>query len=159
MKNAIPPGFEMACFPVPMIEGVRATPVPFTAGRENFFVPADAKHLREALDFLEVSGKPGVGAHLHPAARYAIAGARFGEGPDHRPGAAERRGRIDNSSRIFSDRLNVLYLTFAKSALPDALAALCREDHPGGVRQRLEGAMEQVRRNPDIYKPPAMGVP
>lgn len=161
MKNAIPPGFEMACFPVPMIEGGKGDPrAVYGGGGENFFVPADAKHPREALDFLKYL------VSLESARTYtqqldtlspvrdSVKGLTIG------PELQSAVDVIDNSSRIFSDRLNVLYLTFAKSALPDALAALLSgKITPEAFCQRLEGAMEQVRRNPDFYKPPAMGVP
>jgi hypothetical protein len=67
---------------------------------------------------------------------------------------------LDNSSRIFADRLGDLYLDFAKSAMPDALAALVTgKVTPEQFGKTLEAAIDDVRKNPEIYKPPAMGVP
>src|SRR5207253_696111 len=54
MKNAIPPGFEMSCFAVPSVEGGKGDlGSVYGGGAENFFVFSDAKHPKEALDFLK----------------------------------------------------------------------------------------------------------
>ena len=52
MKKALPPDFEIDCFAVPPVEGVGATKAVYGGG-ENFFVFKDAKHPREAADFLK----------------------------------------------------------------------------------------------------------
>ena len=53
MKKALPPDFEIDCFAVPPVEGVGATRRRSTAAAANFFVFKDAKHPREAADFLK----------------------------------------------------------------------------------------------------------
>lgn len=161
MKNALPPDFEMACFPVPAIEGGRGDPrAVYGGGAENFFVFADAKHPKEALDFLKFM------LSLASARSYIqrldtlspVQGAVRGISlsPELRSAVAV----VEKSTRFFSDRLSGLYLEFSKSVLPDALAALIAgKITPEEFGQRLEAAAERIRRNPDIYKPPPRGVP
>ena len=51
-------------------------------------------------------------------------------------------------------------LYFSKNAEPAALAALLEgKITPQEFGRRLEEAIDAVRKNPEIYKPPAMGVP
>lgn len=67
---------------------------------------------------------------------------------------------MERRSRIFSDRLSGLYLTFTKATLQDALAdLLSAKTTPEQFAQRLEAAADEIRRDPEIYKPPKRGVP
>jgi hypothetical protein len=64
------------------------------------------------------------------------------------------------SARLYTDRLAGLYLTFGKSVLPDALTDLLTgKSTPEAFGARLEAAMDQERKDPDVYKPPLRGVP
>ncbi|MDH7571913.1 MAG: extracellular solute-binding protein, partial [Armatimonadota bacterium] len=156
MKNAIPPGFEMACFPMPRVEGGKGDPnAVYGGGGENFLVMADAPHPKEALDFLKYM------VSLEPARRYILQLDTLSPVRDAVKGlpiSPELRSAVtvmERSSRIFSDRLSVLYLTFSRQALPDALRDLLSGAiTPEVFGKRLEAAMEAVRRDPDIYKPP-----
>lgn len=161
MKKAIPSGFEMACFPVPPVEGGQGDlNAVYGGGAENFFILADAKHPKEAADFLKylMSLKPAQDYiqrldTLSPV-RDSVRGLRIS------PELQSAVDVMDRSTRIFSDRLSGLYLEFNKGPLQDGLADLvagrCTPEQFG---QRLETAIEKVRRNPEIYKPPARGVP
>ena len=54
MKKALPPDFEIDCFAVPGLRGRGDwKAVAGGGGGENFFVFKDAKHPREAADFLK----------------------------------------------------------------------------------------------------------
>ncbi|NLC58162.1 MAG: extracellular solute-binding protein [Armatimonadetes bacterium] len=161
MKNAIPDGFEMACFPVPMIEGGRGDPnAIYGGGGENMLVMADSKHPEEALDFLkymmslECSRTYIQRLDTLSPVQNAVKGLLIS------PELQSAVDVINKSTRMYSDRLSVLYLEFAKSPMPDGLAALLNgKVTPEEFAQGLEAAIEAVRQNPDIYKPPAMGVP
>jgi N-acetylglucosamine transport system substrate-binding protein len=161
MKNAIPPGFEMACFPVPMVEGGQGDPhAVYAGGGENFVAFAEAKHPREALDFLKYM------VSLESARSYIqrldtlspVQGSV--KGVPLSPALQSAVDALDQSTRLYSDRLSELYLEFAKNTEPDALADLLSgKITPEQFGARLEAAMEQVRRDPEIYKPAPMGVP
>jgi len=161
MKNAIPPGFEMACFPVPVVEGGRGDPRALHAGgAEHFFVFADARHPKEAADFLKFMLSM-ASAHdyvqrldsLSPV-KDCVKGIRIS------PELQSAVEVVDQSSRIFSDRLGSLYLEFNMTALQQGLADLMAgKVAPEEFGARLEAAIERVRRNPEVYKPPARGVP
>jgi ABC-type glycerol-3-phosphate transport system substrate-binding protein len=161
MKNAIPPGFEMACFPVPMIEGGKGDPRAIYAwGAESFFVFADARHPKEAADFLKFM------LSLASARDYVQRLDTLSSVRDSEKGiriSPELQSAVDvlnQSSRIFSDRLGDLYLEFTRTAMQQSLGDLmAAKITPAQFGARLEAAIEDVRRNPDIYKPPARGVP
>ena len=161
MKMAIPPGFEMACFAVPMVEGGRGDPrAVYGGGFENFFVFADARHPKEAADFLKFmlsieSARDYVERldTLSPV-KDCAKGGRIS------PGLQSAVDVLDRRSRIFADRLGDLYLEFNMTALQQALADLVSgKIAPEEFGSRLEAAIDAVRRNPDIYKPPPRGVP
>jgi N-acetylglucosamine transport system substrate-binding protein len=161
MKNAIPAGFEMACFAVPMVEGGKGDPrAVYGGGVENFAVFADAKHPKEAADFLKFM------MSLDCARDYvrrldtlsAIKGCV--EGVRISPELQSAVSVLQGSSRVFQDRLSLLYLEFSQTIVQQALADLVSAKiTPEEFGRRLEKAVEKVRRNPEIYKPPPAGVP
>lgn len=161
MKDATPEGFEMACFAVPMVEGGAGDPkAVYGGGGENFLVLRDARHPKEALDFLKYM------VSLEPAQTYIrqldtlSPVANSVKGIEISPELQSAVDVLEGSSCIYSDRLSNLYLEFGKSSMPDALAALLSgKMTPQQCGETLEAAIEEVRENPDIYKPPAMGVP
>lgn len=161
MKAAIPPGFEMACFPVPMIEGGHGDPrAVYGGGAENFFVFADAKHPREAADFLKFM------LSMENARTYTLSLDTLSPVRDSAKGIPISSALksavdvLDHSSRTFQDRLTNLYLEFDKSVLQDSQSALMTgRITPQEFGRRLEAGIDRVRRNPDIYKPRPMGVP
>jgi ABC-type glycerol-3-phosphate transport system substrate-binding protein len=161
MKNAIPPGFEMACFPVPVVEGGRGDPrAVYGGGLEHFFVFADAKHPKEAADFLKFM------MSIESARDYVRRLDTLSPVKDSVKGVRISRELqsavdvLDRSSCIFSDRLGSLYLEFSMTALQQSLADLVSgKITPEGFGARLEAAIDQVRWDPEIYKPPAGGVP
>jgi N-acetylglucosamine transport system substrate-binding protein len=161
MEKAIPPDFEMACFPVPPVEGGRGDPhAVYGGGAENFFVFSDAKHPGEALDFLKYMLSL-ESAHAYIRQLDTLSPVRDSvKGVPVSPALQSAVDVLNVSTRIYSDRLSGLYLTFGKSALPDGLADLLSgKCTPEQFGQRMEAAIDAVRRDPDIYKPPARGVP
>lgn len=160
-KNAIPDGFEMRCFAVPAVEGGKGDPrAIYGGGGENFMVPADAAHPREACDFLKYM------VSIENAQRYVLRLDTLApvkdcvKGIHISPELQSAVDVIDNSSRMFNDRLSSLYLEFNKSVVEQALAGLVAGKlTPEEFAKRLEDGIEQVRKNPEIYKPPARGVP
>ncbi len=161
MKDALPPGFEMDCFPVPVVAGGRGDPrAVYGGGGENFFVFADAKHPREAADFLKFM------VSLDSARSYittldTLSPVR--ESYRGLPISSALRGAVaiqERSTRNYSDRLTQLYLEFGRTAMPAHLAALIEGKlSPEEFGRRMEASIEAVRRDPEIYKPPAIGVP
>jgi N-acetylglucosamine transport system substrate-binding protein len=161
MKKALPDGFEMGCFPVPQVTGGKGDQkAVYGGGGENFFVFKDAKNPELGLDFLKFL------VSLENARTYAQKLDALSTVKDCTDGvvispALESAVKVvKGASRIFNDRLEGLYLEFGKTELLDALANLL----PGKITpeqfgQRLEASLEKVRRNPEIYKPPARGVP
>lgn len=161
MKNAIPPGFEMACFAVPPIEGGKGDPRSiYGGGAENFFVFSDAKHPREALDFLKfMISRESARSYIEQLDTLSPVKDSV-KGVPISPALQSAVDVLDKSNRLYSDRLSSLYLTFGKSVLPDALTDLLTgKVTPERFGARLEAVMQKVREDPDIYKPPVRGVP
>ncbi len=160
-KNTIPPGFEMACFAMPTVEGGKGDPrAIFAGGGENFFVFSEAKHPREALDFLKYMTSLD-SAHSYIQRLDTLSPVRNSvKGIPISPDLQSAVDIMERRSRIFSDRLSGLYLTFTKATLQDALAdLLSAKTTPEQFAQRLEAAADEIRRDPEIYKPPKRGVP
>jgi ABC-type glycerol-3-phosphate transport system substrate-binding protein len=161
MKTAIPPGFEMACFPVPIVEGGRGDPqAVYGWSGEYFFVFADAQHPKEAADFLKfMLSLPCARDYVQrldtlSPVKGCVKGIRIS------PELQSAVDVLDRSSRTFSDRLASLYLEFSVTASQQSLADLMAgKITPQEFGARLETAIERVRRDPEIYKPPARGVP
>lgn len=161
MKNAIPPGFEMACFPVPMVEGGKGDPnAVYAGGGENFVAFREAKHPRETLDFLKyMISRESARSYIQQLDTLSPV-KDSAQGLAISPALQSAVDALNHSTRLYSDRLSSLYLEFGKNALPDALADLLSgKNTPDQFGARLEAAIDQVRRNPEIYKPAAMGVP
>ncbi len=161
MKSAIPEGFEMACFPVPMVDGGKGDPnAVYGGGAENFCVFADAKHPREGADFLKylLSMESARSYTLRLDTLAPVAGST-----DGLPISQELQSVVEvlrRSSRVFQDRISGLYLEFGATVLQQAQADLISNRiTPEEFARRLEAGAEAARRNPDIYKPEPMGVP
>jgi ABC-type glycerol-3-phosphate transport system substrate-binding protein len=161
MKNAIPEGFEMRCFPVPMVEGGKGDPrALYGGGAESFFVFSDAKHPREAADFLKYL------LSIENARTYTLQLDTLSPVRDSTRGlkiSPELQSAVDvlnSSSRIFQDRISTLYLEFNTTVIQDALADLISgRVSPEVFGKKLEAGAEATRRNPDIYKPEPTGAP
>jgi len=161
MKKAISDEFEMACFPVPIVEGGRGDPhAVYAGGGENFYVFREAKHPREALDFLKfLLSLPSARSYIRRLDTLSPVRDAT-RGLDISPALQSAVKVMDQADRYFSDRLGILYLQFARSVMPDALAGLISDKiTPEAFAQRLEAGMAQVRADPEIYKPAARGVP
>ena len=161
MKSAIPPGFEMDCFAVPPVEGGKGDAnAVWGTGGEDFFVFADAKHPKEAADFLKfmisIECAPDYITTLETLSPVKGATNSLKLSEDLR-GAVEIQ---NHATRNFHDKLTGLYLEFRDTDVRANLADLLTSKiTPEEFAKRMEAGMEKVRRNPDIYKPPAMGVP
>jgi ABC-type glycerol-3-phosphate transport system substrate-binding protein len=161
MKAAIPQGFEMSCFPVPVIEGGKGDPhAIYGGGAENCFVFRESKHPQEALDFLKyMESLPSARTYctrldtLAPV-KGAVNGLQVSS-------ALQSAVDIVNSStRIFQDRLTGLYLEFGQTVVHDNLARLVSAKiSPEDFAHNLELGAERIREDPDIYKPAPTGVP
>lgn len=161
MKNATPPGFEMRCFAVPPVEGGKGDPhAVYAGGAEQLFVFSEAKHPKEAADFLKYMLSMDA-AHSYIQRLDTLSSVKDSvKGIKISPELQSAVDVLDVSSRIYADRLSGLYLEFAKNAIPDSLSDLLSgKSTPEQFGAKLENAVEQVRRNPDIYKPVPMGVP
>jgi ABC-type glycerol-3-phosphate transport system substrate-binding protein len=161
MKQAIPTGFEMDCFPVPAVEGGMGDPrAVYGGGGAHYFVFAQGKHPREGADFLKfmVSKERARSFSRSLGALSPVRGATQGF---PLPASLQSAARIvENAPSVFADRLAGIYPELATSILPENLSALMRNEiTPEAFSQRLEAAAEAIRRNPDLYKPPALGVP
>lgn len=161
MKDAIPPGFEIDCFPIPPVEGGQGDPrAVYGGGGSQFFVFSEAKHAREGADFLKfLVSKPAARSYTETLdsllpIRDSVEGVKIS------PAMKGAVTILENSSRVFADRLGGLYLEFAKTELPIFLGdLLANKITPQEFGRRMEASAEVVRKNPDIYKPPALGVP
>ncbi len=161
MKNAIPPGFDMDSFPVPPVEGGKGDPRGvYGGGAENFFVFREAKHPREAADFLKfMVSKQAARSYIERLDTLSpVKGATDGmEIPSDLRTAVQVE---EHATRNFDDRLSGLYLDFGRNAMPAHLAALLEgKISPEEFSRRMEASVDEVRKNRDIYKPPAQGVP
>jgi N-acetylglucosamine transport system substrate-binding protein len=161
MKNALPAGFQMDCFPIPPVEGGRGDPrAIYGGGAEDFYVFRDGRHPREALDFLKymVSMITAPSYDLQLDTLSPIRGSTRGI-----PISDDLRSAVqieERATRNFDDRLSTLYLDFARNAMPAHLAALLEARiTPEEFARRMEAEAAAIRSNPDIYKPPARGVP
>jgi N-acetylglucosamine transport system substrate-binding protein len=161
MKNALPNTFEMGCFAVPPVEGGAGDPrAIYAGGGENFAVFADAPHPKEAADFLKFllsinSARDYVRRldTLSPVKNCAK-GVRISSA------LQDAVAILDRSTRLYSDRTSTLYLDFTKNAVQQGLADLVAgKVKPADFGRRMEQGAEEVRRNSEIYKPPARGVP
>ena len=161
MKQAIPQEFEMACFAVPPVDGGIGDPrAIYGGGAENFFVFSEAKHPAEATDFLKfMLSKASARSYIQELdtlspVRDSVKGVPIS------PALQSAVDVLDRSDRLYTDRLAGLYLTFGKSVLPDAITDLLTgKSTPEAFGARLESAMQQVRSDSDVYKPPVRGVP
>lgn len=161
MKEAVPKTLEMDCFPLPPVEGGKGSPnVVYGGGGAQFFVFAESRHPEIGADFLKfmVSKER---ARTYTETLGALSAVRNStEGIRLTPALQSAVQIVNNADGVYSDRLTSLYLEFANKKLPAHLSALIQgQITPQEFSKRLEDAMEAVRQNPNIYKPPAMGVP
>lgn len=161
MKKAIPSGFEMDCFAVPIVEGGAGDPrALYCGGGENFVVFKDAAHPAEAADFLKFL------LSQHAAKEYVARLDTLSPVKDCTNGvpiSSALKGAVDilnRSTRIYQDRLSTLYLEFNNTSIQQGLADLVSGTcTPEAFGKRLEDGAEKVRRDADIYKPQPRGVP
>ena len=161
MKEAIPPGFEMACFAVPMVEGGAGDPRAVCGwGGENFVIFADARHPREAADFLKFMLSLANARDYVQRLDTLSATRDCAKGVAISPGLQSAVDVLERSSRTFSDRLDGLFPDLVRTTVQHALAELMGgRITPEEFASRLEAGIDAVRQNPRIYKPPARGVP
>ncbi len=158
MRDATPEGFEMACFPIPMVEGGKGDPTMVVgSGGEMFFVFADGGHPREAMDFMKymMSRENGADFSRKIGAISSIVGATQKE--DVSPALVRAVEVMEEASGSFNTRIGNLYLEWNSEVVPPALTQLLSgKITPERFGEIFEEGIEAVRRNPDIYKPPPM---
>jgi N-acetylglucosamine transport system substrate-binding protein len=158
MKDTLPPDFEMASFPVPMVEGGKGDPrALYAGGDENMFIFAQAKHPREAADFLKFMTSIGPARdytrELHTLA--PVQGCDAGIPISSALKSAV--GVLRRSDQLFQDRLSGLYLTFYLGTIQDNMGELVAgKVTPEAFGKRLQAAADALRRDPTVYKPPAI---
>jgi N-acetylglucosamine transport system substrate-binding protein len=161
MEKALPDDFEMGCFPVPMVTGGTGDPKAiYSGGGESFFIFKDGKHPEIAADFLKFL------LSIEPARDYVKRNDSLTPVIDCQVGIKISSAlqsavdAIEGSTRMYSDRLNTLYIEWHRTLVQQAQADLLRGAITGQqFADRLEAGAEAVRNNPNIYKPPARGVP
>ena len=162
MKKALPDGFEMGCFAVPKVTRGRGDQTAvYGGGGENFYVFKDAKQPELALDFLKfLLNRENAQTYVTKLDTLSTV-KDCTEGVTISPELAGAVTVVKGSSRIFNDRLAGLYPSeFGQTELLDALGSLLNAKiTPEQFGQRLEAAIDKVRRNSEVYKPPARGVP
>jgi len=156
MKNAIPKGFEMDCFAIPPPKDGKGDPKACNGGGgEYFFVFSEAKHPKEAADFLKFmmsreSGK----TYVKTLDTLSTIQGTFS--PE--TVSPELKGAVHivlSASRTFADRLGILYLEWATRTMPTGLAQLVQKSiTPEEFAQHMEDAAEKIRKDKNIYKPP-----
>jgi N-acetylglucosamine transport system substrate-binding protein len=164
MAQSIPNGFEMSCFPVPTIPSVEGGQgdqrAVYGGGAENFFVFKDALHAREALDFLKyMLSQEAAQSYVRQLNTLSpVNGATKSVAVS--PALRSAVEILDGRSRLFDDRLSGLYLDFGKTVMPDSMSDLLSQKiTPDQFAHRLQASIDQIRANPDVYKPPPQGVP
>jgi N-acetylglucosamine transport system substrate-binding protein len=161
MKNAIPPGFEMSCFALPAVEGGKGDPhALYGEGAEDFFIFSEAKHPREAADFLKFMLSM-QSAHSYVNQLDTLSPVRDStKGLTLSPDLQSAVDIVSQRSRFFSDRLTGLYPTFGNTAVRDGLADLLSgKSTPEAFAKRLQAGLEEIKRDPDIFKPPIGSTP
>ncbi len=164
MARSIPPGFETACFAIPAIPpeegGQGDANAVYGGGAENFFVFRSAAHAREASDFLKYMLSQSSAQSYVTQLNTLSPVQHSTNGVVISPALRDAVAVLDKRSRLINDRLSTLYLDFGKTAMPDAVADLLGQKiTPEQFAQRLQASIEQIRANPDVYKPPPQGVP
>ena len=156
MKSAIPPGFEMSCFAIPVVGGgagdARGI---YGGGAEDFFVFSEAKHPREAADFLKfLTSKTNAMAYVKQLDTLSPV-AHSAEGIPIGPELASAVRVLNRSDALFADRITSLFPGFDRTAVTDGLGGLLAgKITPQQFAQKLNDGIEAVRRDPDIFKPP-----
>ena len=125
----------------------------------SFFVFSQAKHPKEAADFLKYM------LSLRSAKEYTERLDTLSPVKDSYKGAkispalGSAIQLLERRSRIFSERLG-LYPSLGRIEMSDALRALLSgEINSKQFGERLERVADKIRKDPDIYKPPPRGVP
>jgi len=161
LGDNIPPGFEMDCFGLPVVDGKveNAKFQPGGAGGE-FFLFARAKHRREAMEFMRfMTGKEMMRLEIEMLDSLNPVPASY----DDDVVSAELAGAVEiikNSKAVYGDRVFMFYVPWTMQVLPPLLTGMLKGDmSPHEFAQRLEDATEkELRRNPDVYKPPPVAV-
>ena len=115
----------------------------------------DAPHPREALDFLKyMLSQEAAQSYVRQLNTLSpVNGATNGVAVS--PALHSAVEVLDRRSRLVNDRLSSLYLDFGKTAMPDALSDLLdQKTTPEQFAHRLQASIDQIRANPDVYKPP-----
>jgi len=156
MKNSTPPGFEMRCFNLPVVEGGKGNPNLFYGeGAEWIFVPSDTRHPEEAIDFcrylVSLENAPDMGKSI------GVISPLKGATPPSAvsPTLQSVIEMMKDGPGIFTSRLPTLLMEWNNQVLNPVLAALLRgEMTPEVFCRRMEDGVAAARANPDIVIPP-----
>ena len=156
MKQSTPPSFEMRCFNVPAVEGGKGNPALFNGeGGEWIYVPSDARHPKEAIDFcrymVSLENGPDMGSSIG-----VISPLRDGTPASAvSPTMQSVLDMMKNAPGIFTVRLPLLLLEWNSQVLGPEIAALLHgEITPEVFCKHAEDGLAAARVNPDIIIPP-----
>jgi N-acetylglucosamine transport system substrate-binding protein len=156
MREATPPDFEMSCFNVPAVEDGRGHPGALHCGGGHYWmIYTDARHHQEAGRFLKYAFSV---AHAGDFARRVdtLTAIRGSVDPDEvSPALLPAYYAIEQAPFLFAERLTLLYPQWNNDVMVNAIGQFVRgEITPRRFCELLEEGLEEIRRDPDIYKPP-----
>jgi N-acetylglucosamine transport system substrate-binding protein len=161
MRDATPPDFEMSCFSVPAVEDGRGDPRAINCGGgHNWVIFRDSKYPRETGNFLKylLSVQNARDFTRRVNTLTTIRDAARPE--DISPALLPAYEAVNRATGLFAERLTLLYLQWNDDVMVNAIGQFTRgEISPTKFCQLLEKGLEEVRRDPEIYKPPPIPLP
>jgi len=164
MKNAFPDDFRLGCFGVPRIEGGRGSPrALFANAGESFLVFRKGGNPREAAQFLKFMTTADNATEW--VRSVATVSPIRGATPRDEVSEALRMALdlIEQADYTYDDRLTFssgIFPSFGNEVMTPAISKLLSGSmSPEDFGQTIEEALEKIRNNPDIFKPPPRPIP
>jgi ABC-type glycerol-3-phosphate transport system substrate-binding protein len=155
MRDATPDGFEMRCFNVPAVEGGKGNPNLISGmGGEFVYVPADARHPKEAFDLARFMISPENAPDM--ARSIGVISPLRGAVPREAlsPPLESALDQIEHAQGFFSDRLYDLLLECRNQVMQPHISALLRgEETPEAFCAALDAGVQAAFHNPDNLIP------
>lgn len=155
MKDSVPPNFEMRAFNVPAVTGGKGNPALFNGrGQEFIFVPRDAKHPKEAFDFVRFMVSP-QNAPDQGASIGVISPLKNATPKEAVPPALQSAlDMITDSEGIFHVFLEDLLLEWRSQVMEPMMASLLRgEVTPEEFCAALDAGIEKAKSDPERFIP------
>lgn len=150
MASNLPPGFEMAFFPTPMVAGGKGDASAMPAGGSYWFVPAKAKHPEIGADFLKflTSVKHAREFVKEKSSLLAIQGCDVDLPPD----LASVCGYMKAAKFTYCSQVTTWYPSFGQFYTEGISDLMNLKQTPREVARYLETAAARVRSDPRIKK-------